>query len=201
VYNPIRWRNIYGDIEANVYPSERFPDLVNLVKSDQSVEKRLVNEFLEVFTKQVEQELLKVNTIYMGSGVPKYDVSTLIAAYYGTEEAFILDCLRTLLEGEDSSVKDSFTPYKEHFLIQNLREVQAFRVFLEELLQKHSIERGAAGSISLIGHKLESFRLFYEDFSAKILRPVAASLPKEQQIIEIIKDAVEGKGMKQRKLG
>ncbi len=201
VYNPITWRNIYGDIESNIYPSERFPDLVNLLKSDQSVEKRLVNEFLEAFTKKVEQEILKVTTIYLGAGVPTHDVTTLIAAYYGTEEAFILDCLRTLLEGEDSSVKDSFTPYKERFLIKSLREIQAFRMFLEELFVKYNIERGTAGSISLVGHKLESFKLFYEDFSAKILRPVAAGLPKEQEIVGIIKDAVEGKGVKQVKLG
>jgi len=136
-----------------------------------------------------------------GVGVPsRYEVATLTGVYYGSEEAFIGDCLTSVVEEEGPSIKESFTPYKTRFLIKSLREVPSFNRFIEDLFIRYSIRKETSGSITLIGKDLDSFRSFYEELSAKILKPVAKELPDSRHLSQVIRQVVETRGLTQTRL-
>jgi len=201
VYGKARWSSTYGDIELNIYPTEKFPDLIHLIKTNPSLERYLVRDFLMKFSTIVRDEPLRVAVMYFGVGVPsRYDVNAVTGAYYRSEKTLWGDCLKTVIEEQGQSVRDSFTPYRETFLVSGLKQVPAFTNFVEELLTKHHVAREKAGSIVLIGQDLDSFRNFYEELSSKVLRPVADELPNKDELLRKIKTAIEGRGLKQATL-
>jgi len=201
IYGRTRWSSTYGDIELNIYPTQDFPDLIHLMKANPELEGLLVHDFLMQFSTIIKDEPLKVAVMYFGVGVPsKYEVNVVTGAYYRSEDTLWADCLRTIIEEQGQSVKDSFTPYTQTFLVSGLKGVPAFTSFVEELLAKHHVVREESGSIVLIGRNLDSFRNFYEELSLRVLKPVAEELPNKTELLERIKSAIEGRGLKQTKL-
>jgi len=201
VSNHGKWRSTYGDIESNVYSTDRFPDLVNLLKSNPIVENKLVKEFLDVFPKQLSQEALKVSRIYFGLGAPsKTEVGNLVGVYYGSDDYFIGDLLDSVTEEETDSVRDALTPYKRTFLIGSLKDVPSFNQFVEHLFTQYHIRKAETGSITLVGRDLDSFELLYSELSQKILKPMAKELPDKDYLFRKIKDVVEARGTAQTHL-
>lgn len=81
-----------------------------------------------------------------------------------------------------------------------MNAVPVFKQFLNEAFAGHDIAREKTGSIVLVGKDLDPFKEFYEEFSTKVLKPVADNLPNKPHLLKIIKDAIERKGLKQKKL-
>lgn len=202
VNNKGTWRSTYGDIELNIYSDDKHPDLVNLIKSVPELERPLIDYFLIQFAKSVDKEPLKIAVMYFGVGAPsREEIDSVTGVYYGSEDALLGDCFRTIGAEQGEAVTNTFNPYKQKFLVTSLNDIPAFRQFLEEQFLKCHIVKAKAGSIALVGRDLESFKRLYSELSSKILEPLAKELPNKVDLTKIIKDAVESMGrMKQAKL-
>jgi hypothetical protein len=195
VNNKSTWRSTYGDVEANIYADDKQADLVNFIKSVPELERQLVDYFLIEFAKSVEKEPLKINVMYFGVGAPsKYEIDSVTGVYYGSGDALLGDCFRTISAEQGETVTNTFNPYRQKFLISSLNDIPAFRQFLEEAFMKCHIVRAKTGSIALVGRDLQSFKLLYAELASKILEPLAKQLPNKLYLTKIIKDAVESKG-------
>jgi hypothetical protein len=189
------WRSAYGDIEANIYSDDKYSDLVNLIKSVPELERQMIDYFLIEFAKSVDKEALKITAMYFGVGTPSRDeVDGLTGVYYGSEDALIGDCFRTISAEQGEVVTNTFNPYKKKFLISSLNDIPAFRQFLEEQIVRCHIVKAKAGSIALVGRDLQSFKMLYSELASKILEPLAKQLPNKIDLTKIIKEAVESKG-------
>jgi hypothetical protein len=195
VNNKATWRSTYGDVEVNIYADDQYADLVNFVKSAPEFERQLIDYFLIGFPKSVEKEPLKISVMYFGVGAPsRYEIDSVTGVYYGSGDALLGDCFRTISAEQGETVTNTFTPYKQKFLVSSLNEIPAFRQFLEESLMKAHIVKAQTGSIVLVGRDLQSFKMLYAELASKILEPLARQLPNKLYLTKIIKEAVESKG-------
>lgn len=196
------WRSTYGDIESNIYPTREFSDLVYFLKTDHDAESRLVSDFLREFPAKIYRDTPKVSRIYFGLGAPsRFDVDSLIGAYYSSDTAFIKDCIYTAIEEQGDPMRDSFYPYKESFIVGGLNEVPSFEGYLDELFGKHSIKKDTSGSVTLLGSDMDSFKLLFDEIYEEILKPLAERLPNRKALLDKIRDAIVQTTTKQTKLG
>jgi hypothetical protein len=194
INNARPWRNSYGDIDIDAYPTEKYDDLMDVIwKDDAEPKTDIVDSVFNNFIKRYSthnlgyQEILGLEWLCFSEGVPsRYDVTTMKAVYYPTVKSYISDMFGTFKNYQER-IQESL---QLRYIVNKSYRNKAFKRGVSRLLDNFKISRREHASVMLIGQEPDSFDELYREFKADYLNPLFRELPQDKEVDLAIKNTI-----------
>jgi hypothetical protein len=108
INNSYLWKNAYGDIEMNAYPTEEYEDFIDMFWKKDGIRKEMVDNLFEKFIKEyhnnlekykLERKILEIEWACFGYGVPSIsEIDKYRAAYFKNKKSLVSYIMKSFAE-------------------------------------------------------------------------------------------------------
>jgi hypothetical protein len=177
------WRETYGDIEVNVFPSGEIEDISQLIWHDEDVRTGVVTNFLKEFGR-FGDESLDMESIVYAYGIPtQVSVGDWLASYFRRPDLYFVRFLRSL-EQDNPTIGTYIRMINRLALTGDLYDIPNFRKHIQEVGGRNKVKVDFGASLKLVGETPEAYKSLYRELSVSLAEIIEKSLPKDRQIDE-----------------
>ena len=187
---PRSWRDIYGDIEFDVYAAGDVSDLMDLVLRDYRLRRMIVSSLEHL----AGLGPARVRDAYLGYGPDCIDDMRLLSVlYHDKGPSLIKDAFSTMrLDEEARGLMRRIVPYNKRFLARAIWNAVEGTKGFADTLERCRVRREDVKSVLLSAEEEGSFRRFYHALLGEFIGPVIKELPSTDVVSRKIREAIIG---------
>jgi len=195
LYNHRTLRQIYGDIEFDVYHYGEIEGLYDLYLLSKEFRKKIIRIIQHLGKSEPRPDIIILGYSYDGLRI----LSDNLVVYRSRPRDLIIDIFRTLRAlAEDNPEYKKYakliTPYKEEFLAKTILEVPESKRVLSSIASKSETQLSLSSSVLAAGLSENALRKFVDTFAHEIIDKVAQELIDEDRVRKLITNVIKGYG-------
>lgn len=197
----LSFRKTYGDFEFNIYATEKFEDISDLILISKELCEALLNALNKLVICPELNRQIRLEKYFAAPTSDGFeDMTERTIAYHKREYEVLIDIFRTIrFKIEEKNIPEEIRHflifYKDDAIARRLWEDIAFKGAFEDILRKMGGELRKSGSILLVAKEKNTNKKFFDDLSIKLISAFK-ELPNDEEIIGKIKRWVLTKGKK-----
>ncbi len=198
IYNVKEWRNVYGDLELDIYASAKknISSLAELYLKHEKVRK-VLNTVIKNLMMHKEPKMER--TVIGFTPDALFDFRERVETSHRVPPSIIIDIIRSMrLEVEEGKASDRILkllkhirPYKERLLSAKLWKLREFEGFFREIMKiSGAIREESPIGLLIYASKEETFKIMYDEMLHRFFEPLANYLVDEERLVSIMRSII-----------
>lgn len=192
----LAWREIYQDIETDLYGMGEIGDLVEVfLNRDYFKEnefQNLVQLFVSHVTRVSKEQPMIATPIYFSVGAAEYGETTdLVALHLREWQDLVKFFYKKLRNSKEQWVRDRVSPIDRGFFVKSITEPELVEKIILQAREETEVMEKVGNSVTYIGKDRSSFDTFFDKVKKDVFKPASKDLPNANLLKEIMKSGLE----------
>ena len=198
MYNTKAWREVYGDIEFDIYASAKrnIGSLAELYLKYETV-KRTLNETIKKLMGYKEPKIIRAVIGFTSDAL--IDFRERVGTSHREPPTVITDMMRTMRvdimekRAPDKIIKlfKHIRPYKERLISTRLWRLREFDEFFKNILKiSGAVQEPMPLGLMVYATREETFKVMYDEMLRNFFEPLAEQLIDEDRLISIMRAVI-----------
>jgi hypothetical protein len=192
----LAWREIYQDIETDLYGQGNIGDLVEVFLNKEYFKEdefqNLVQLFVSHVTKTTIDQTMIATPIYFSVGAAEYGETTdLVALHLRDWHDLVRFFYKKLRNSKEQWVRDRVSPLDRKFFVKSITEPELVEQIIMQARKETDMIEKVGNSVTYIGKNIASFDTFFDRVKKDVFKPASKELPNATLLKDIMKSGLE----------